>query len=645
MRTGLADRLATTLPQFVMVLLFVASTQAVAQTARKCDVNGDEQINQTDINLIIAARNTPATGPNDRRDADNNGIVNALDARTCTLRCTLAGCALSSSTNTAPVATNDSYSKPENTTLVVMAPGVLVNDTDAQGNPLTAAVVTGPASGTLVLSTNGSFSYMPAPNFAGTVTFTYRANDGALNSNTATVTIDVAPVADSPATLADSYSTPEDTPLTVASPGVLGNDDVYVSNPDGAPDALLVSGPTSGTLVLNADGSFTFAPAAGFTGASTFTYRASNGAMVSSVTPVTINVTSANGSPVANADAYGTDEDMPLKVAAPGILANDTDPGGGALTAVLVTPPAGGTLLLDANGAFTYTPAADFTGAASFTYRALNALLSSDPTTVSLTVLPMNNAPVAANDSYSTPMNGLLTVAAPGILANDTDQLGSGLTVVPQTLPANGALSVNPNGGFTYAPNSNFTGGDSFTYRAHGNALNSNSAIVTINVSNTAGPCALNAPTVLGGASNVTQPINLGIGSIQLLSNLGAIGAGTVSSVVVPIVEFTANVVSPGSLQSSPAGWTQLAACGIRASARAGSGAAITYVIKGQKICFDLPPGASAAYNALRIAYYDTTLARWVTFQKSVVGASEVCHSSFRLLPSTYALFGANLPN
>ncbi len=100
--------------------------------------------------------------------------------------------------------------------------------------------------------------------------------------------------------------------------------------------------------------------------------------------------------------------------------------------------------------------------------------------------------------------------------------------------------------------------------------------------------------------------------------------------------------MTPGSLKKSPAGWTALS-CGIQASAKVGSGEAVTYVVKGQKVCFDLPVGATAAYNTIRVAYFDTTLARWVTFSKTVVGASEACHSSFRLLPSTYALFGANL--
>jgi hypothetical protein len=157
-----------------------------------------------------------------------------------------------------------------------------------------------------------------------------------------------------------------------------------------------------------------------------------------------------------------------------------------------------------------------------------------------------------------------------------------------------------------------------------------------------AGACELTKPVTRHGAANVTEEIDLGIGSAQLLSNLAGIGIGQVRPLTIPIVEFTAGLVAPGDLESSPAGWSVLS-CGIKASGITESGDAVTYVVKGQKICFDLPLGATAAYNTIRVAYYDTTLLRWVTFSKTVLDATEACHSSFRLLPSTYALFGANL--
>jgi hypothetical protein len=99
-------------------------------------------------------------------------------------------------TNQAPVAEDDGYSTVENTTLTVSAPGVLADDSDAEGNPLTAMLVDDASSGQLTLNADGSFVYVPAPGFSGSDSFTYEANDGQSNSNLATVTIEVMPDAD-----------------------------------------------------------------------------------------------------------------------------------------------------------------------------------------------------------------------------------------------------------------------------------------------------------------------------------------------------------------------------------------------------------------------------------------------------------------
>src|SRR5205823_5358688 len=128
--------------------------------------------------------------------------------------------------NDAPIANNDSYNTPEDTTLTTTAvTGVLTNDTDVDGDTLTVSSHTNPAHGTLTLNANGSFSYVPNANFNGSDSFTYKANDGTVDSNSATVTINLAAVNDAPVAVADSYSTDEDTALHVnAATGVLGND-------------------------------------------------------------------------------------------------------------------------------------------------------------------------------------------------------------------------------------------------------------------------------------------------------------------------------------------------------------------------------------------------------------------------------------
>src|SRR5262249_48005254 len=151
-------------------------------------------------------------------------------------------------------------------------------------------------------------------------------------------------------------------------------------------------------------------------------------------------------------DSYSTAEDTQLTVNAPGLLGNDTDVEGSALTAALVAGPSHGTLTLNANGSFTYTPQANYNGPDSFTYRANPGSLDSNTATVSLTVTAVNDAPVAANNSYSTTEEVALNVAAPGVLAGDTDVDGDSLTAVLVSGPAHGTLTLNANGSFTYTP-------------------------------------------------------------------------------------------------------------------------------------------------------------------------------------------------
>src|SRR5207248_1339691 len=146
---------------------------------------------------------------------------------------------------------------------VVFSPGLLGNDTDVENDPLTAILVTGPSHGLLTLHPDGSFTYAPNRDFNGTDSFTYKANDGQLDSNVVTVTITVDAVNDAPVAIGDEWALSEDTPLSIPADGILGND----SDVDGDPlQAVLVQGPQRGTLTLSSDGSFTYVPEANFHG-------------------------------------------------------------------------------------------------------------------------------------------------------------------------------------------------------------------------------------------------------------------------------------------------------------------------------------------------------------------------------------------
>src|SRR5207249_3077955 len=182
-------------------------------------------------------------------------------------------------------------------TLNVVAPGVLANDSDVDGDTLIAVLVSQPTHGSLTLNSNGSFSYVPAANYSGTDSFTYKANDSQADSGIDTVNITITAVNDAPVAVNDSYTTPEDTQLEVTAAGVLAND----SDQDGHPlSGVMVSSPTHGTLTLNDDGSLVYMPALNFNDTDIFTYKASDGQAQSGVATVTITLLPATTATALN---------------------------------------------------------------------------------------------------------------------------------------------------------------------------------------------------------------------------------------------------------------------------------------------------------------------------------------------------------
>lgn len=291
--------------------------------------------------------------------------------------------------NTLPTAAPDSYATAQNTPLEIPAPGVLGNDKDEDGNPLTAVLSEIPADGTLTFNANGSFTYTPDADFIGTIQFTYRADDGFDQSQPATVTINVLPLGNNvpPVALPDAYATKQNTSLEITAPGVLDND----LDTDGDPlKAVLEAAPANGSLMLAANGSFSYTPTPGFLGIDSFSYRANDGEDLSAPVPVVITVVPAEGNlpPLAFGNRYELNEGDTLTVPAPGILTNDQDGDGDRLTAVLESPPAHGTLTLNADGECIFVPDPGFSGVDNFTYRASDGRTLSNPATVTIIVRP-----------------------------------------------------------------------------------------------------------------------------------------------------------------------------------------------------------------------------------------------------------------
>src|SRR5206468_458529 len=149
-------------------------------------------------------------------------------------------------------------------------------------------------------------------------------------------------------------------------------------------------------------------------------------------------------------DAYAVNEDGSLSVQFPGVLGNDSDPDGAPISAQLVSGPAHGSLTLYAWGSFTYTPDANYNGPDGFWYRVSDGTYLSDPVAVTLTVNPVNDVPVAGNDSYSVNEDGVLTVSAAGVLGNDVDADGQALSASLVSGPSHGVLTFNADGSFAY---------------------------------------------------------------------------------------------------------------------------------------------------------------------------------------------------
>ncbi|MBI1828116.1 MAG: tandem-95 repeat protein [Thaumarchaeota archaeon] len=177
--------------------------------------------------------------------------------------------------------------------------------------------------------------------------------------------------------------------------------------------------------------------------------------------------------PVASNDSYGKNENNVLVVAAPGVLVNDTAAAGKTLFAGLVTNVKNGTLILNSNGGFVYVPDVNFHGVDSFRYVANDGTFSSNIANVTITISAVNHLPITRNDIYSVNENATLSIHGRGVLANDTDADGNTLTALLVTNVLNGALTLNQNGSFTYAPHSNFHGVDTFTYKANDGIANS----------------------------------------------------------------------------------------------------------------------------------------------------------------------------
>ncbi len=366
-----------------------------------------------------------------------------------------------------PVAVADSINATEDT---VFNGNLSTNDTPSGDGGNVWSLATGAANGTVVVNPDGTFTYTPNANYNGADSFTYTITDADGDTSTATVSINVAAVDDLPVAVADSINATEDTVFN----GNLSTNDT--PSGDGGNVWSLATGAANGTVVVNPDGTFTYTPNANYNGADSFTYTITDADGDTSTATVSINVAAVDDLPVAVADSINATEDTVFNG---NLSTNDTPSGDGGNVWSLATGAANGTVVVNPDGTFTYTPNANYNGADSFTYTITDADGDTSTATVSINVAAVDDLPVAVADSINATED---TVFNGNLSTNDTPSGDGGNVWSLATGAANGTVVVNPDGTFTYTPNANYNGADSFTYTITDADGDTSTATVSINV-------------------------------------------------------------------------------------------------------------------------------------------------------------------
>ena len=345
-----------------------------------------------------------------------------------------------------------------------VAKAITLSATDADGDALSYTVTTAPAHGTLT-GTAPNLTYTPATNYNGSDSFWFRANDGSSNSALTVVSITVNAVNDAPIANAQSITTAEDTAKAITLTG---------GDVDGDTLTYSVTVPPSHGTLSGSGANLIYTPATNYNGSDSFSFKANDGTADSTTATVSISVTAVNDAPLASAQSVTTAEDT-----AKAITLGGSDVDGNTLTYAVVTQPAHGTLSGTAPNV-SYKPATNYNGTDSFTFKANDGTVDSSPATVSITVTPVNDAPLAATQSVATEKN-----IAKAITLTGSDVDGDTLAFTVATQPTKGVLSgTAPN--LTYTPNNNVTGADVFTFKVNDGTVDSAAVAVYVNIN--AGP-------------------------------------------------------------------------------------------------------------------------------------------------------------
>jgi uncharacterized repeat protein (TIGR01451 family) len=399
-----------------------------------------------------------------------------------------------------PTAVDDGYTVVQNSLLAIPSPGVLLNDSDPDGDSLVATLVNGPAWATFFeFHGDGSFSYTPQPGFSGPDSFTYQACDPQGIATTATVSVWVVPAVATPIARDDFATSLLGGAVAI---DVLANDSDR-NGPIDPTTLVFLTDPTLGQVSVDIEsGIVTYEPLPGFTGIDQFIYQIAGPTGLTDTAVVTVEILPGNAPPAAANDYATTDEGVPIDI---DVLANDVDPDGNVDRSSLRIPmqPAHGTASIEwPQGTLRYRPDIGFAGEEVFTYEIFDTAGASSRAVVTLTVLPVSDSPQANDDVAETHVNA--AVAIP-ILANDLDY---DQDLAPDTVrilsnPQHGQVTVDTaDGSVIYEPDPNFVGCDTLTYLVCDSTGLCDDAAIHIQVTNST-PVALDDDATTQEATEV----------------------------------------------------------------------------------------------------------------------------------------------
>ena len=429
--------------------------------------------------------------------------------------------------NDLPVAVDDEATITSST-YSEQAPGLLANVTDVDGDTLTISLdaAHSPRFGSLQINDDGSFVYTKGENFVTYDSFSYRVFDGTGFSNSVEMFIKSPEFSGfPPISFNDEYQVNEDTLLVVTSENGLLNNDFDDDHPDTKLSELTVSleqAGAHGTLALSDDGSFSYGPNENFNGLDSFQYRVTDPDGNSTTAVVSITVHPVNDLPIAVDDEAIITSSTYLEEA-PGLLANVTDVDGDTLSISLDLErlPRFGSVQVNEDGSFVYTKGDNFVTYDSFSYRASDGTEFTAPVEMALRSPEFNGfPPISVNDEYEVNEGASLVVDAEnGVLNNDfdDDHANSELIISVERTAEHGTFSFSDggDGSFSYEPNENFNGLDSFLYRLTDPDGNSTTGFVAITVIPQNDP-----PVAVGEQYVVARDLTINIaGGLGLLRN------------------------------------------------------------------------------------------------------------------------------